>query len=282
MLQISDDSELAIALATGLQDPTAKSASARDNSVARAYCRWYQSGPFDCGNTCRTAFDLDPGTPDLAVAMRAEAAAYNKSSKANGALMRLAPLIIHVHRMGQAELVRLVQQDAELSHCSQTCQDVNAVYAIAVAHLINNPGDNKGAFQAAELWATSNPCEEEVKEWLKQSKTDCSNLDCTKLIGFVKWAFILSFWHLAQGSSFRDAIAHALGCGGDTDTNAAIVGCMIGALHGAEGIPEDFRKVLDYSYETCGGHKRPDWLQPHQVPKLVEGLYAAAHDLKAA
>ena len=276
-MQVSDDSELAIALATGLSDPTGDNAAARDDCIAKAYCKWLKSNPFDCGNTCRTAFQLDASTPNLAAAMRAEAAAYNSNSKANGALMRLCPLIIYGRKLGQADLVRLVQRDAALSHCHQTCQDVNAVYAIAVSHLINKPGDSEGAFAAAELYATSNPCENEIKQWLALSKRDCSNLDCTALIGFVKWAFILSFWHLLKGSTFRDAIAHTLGRSGDTDTNAAIVGCMMGAFHGAQGIPEGFRKVLDYSHETCGGHKRPEWLQPHRVPKLVESLYAAAH-----
>lgn len=276
-MQVSDDSELAIALATGLCDPTANSAAARDDGVAKAYCEWLRSNPFDCGMTCRTAFQLDTSTPNLAAAMRAQTAACNGNSKANGALMRLCPLIIYGHKLGQADLVKLVQRDATLSHCHQTCQDANAVYAVAVSHLINKPGDSKGAFAAAELYATSNPCEDDVKEWLAQSKTDCSDLDCTALIGFVKWAFILSFWHLLKGSTFRDAMVHTLGRSGDTDTNAAIVGCMMGALHGTQGIPEAYRKVLDYSYETCGGRKRPDWLQPRHVSKLVDRLYAVAH-----
>lgn len=279
MLQVSDDSELAIALATGLLDPAATTAASRDNSIAQAYSKWYRSDPFDCGMTCRTAFQLDASTPNLAATMRATAATRNASSKANGALMRLAPLIIYGHRLKQAELVRLVQQDAALSHCHQTCQDANAVYAIAVAHLLNNPNDSKGASEAADSYVSSNACEDDVKDWLVQSKTDCSNLKCTELIGFVKWAFILSFWHLLNVSTFEEAIAHTLGCGGDTDTNGAIVGCMMGALHGAEGIPGPFKDVLEYSHKTCGGHKRPDWLQPCHVPKLVDGLYAAAQRL---
>jgi len=46
---------------------------------------------------------------------------------------------------------------------------------------------------------------------------------------------------------------------GDTDTNAAIVGAVIGAYHGASGIDETWvDKVCNYDNQV--GRKRPDWL----------------------
>ena len=274
-VQVSDDSELAIALAIGLLDPAATTTSARWDSVAHQYCRWYRTEPFSCGMTCHNAFSLDPDTPNLAAQMKQQAVASNMGSKANGALMRLTPLIVYSQNLPQSDLVKMVKDDAALSHPNETCQDVNAVYAVAIAHLIQNPGDGMGAFEAAESYSATSACEE-VKAWFEESKADCSDLNCKQMMGFAKWAFILSFWHLGKSSSFVEALSHALGRGGDTDTNAAIVGCMMGALHGADAIPTEFKEVLEFSHDKYGGYPRPDWLLPRLALQHTDDLYAAA------
>jgi hypothetical protein len=74
---------------------------------------------------------------------------------------------------------------------------------------------------------------------------------------------------------YQQAISHVLLLGGDTDTNAAIVGGMVGAYHGAAGIP-DFMKgpVLERSVESPG-RGRPAFLQACLVPQLTEELMRA-------
>ena len=52
--------------------------------------------------------------------------------------------------------------------------------------------------------------------------------------------------------------------GGDTDTNAAIVGGLLGAAQGMKAIPEDMvNKVLQYNYQEHGGYDRPNFLVPN-------------------
>jgi ADP-ribosylglycohydrolase len=36
---------------------------------------------------------------------------------------------------------------------------------------------------------------------------------------------------------FEEGLRHVVGLGGDTDTNAAVAGALLGALHGASAIP---------------------------------------------
>lgn len=275
--QISDDSELMLAQSYGLLDRKAQTDSEREDSVAAMYCRWIRSSPFDRGLTCTRAFSFSPNHPNISTAMREHVASCNIVSKANGALMRIAPLIVYGHKLPTKKLVDLVRRDAELSHPNQTCSDVNAVFAVTVAHLINNPGDSTGALHAADNYAAEGVCEE-VKVWLKESKSDCSKLDCSsQLIGFVKWAFILAFWHLQQKSDYITAMRHVLGRGGDSDTNCAIVGCMIGGFVGAKGIPEYMKsKVLSYKNSADANHKRPDWLLASNLVFLAKELYTAA------
>ena len=70
-------------------------------------------------------------------------------------------------------------------------------------------------------------------------------------IGYVKIAFDHAFRHLKVGSDFETAVAETLRLGGDTDTNACIVGGMIGALSGFEALPVEWkRKVMEYHWSV--------------------------------
>ena len=86
--QPTDDTELALALArvlVGRQEYDAEAA-------AEAYARWFLSAPFDCGATTGRAFAAGAVVTDgRAAAMRAAA---DRTSQANGSLMRVAPVAL--------------------------------------------------------------------------------------------------------------------------------------------------------------------------------------------
>jgi hypothetical protein len=80
--------------------------------------------------------------------------------------------------------------------------------------------------------------------------------------------------HLKLKSSFEAALKDTLAIGGDTDTNAAIVCAMMGALHGASKISERLKApVLANNEETAN---RPSFLVPSQVPSLANRLFDLA------
>jgi hypothetical protein len=110
--------------------------------VACEYLKWYQSLPFDIGNT--TATGLEGG-------LRA-AEQQSMGSKANGALMRIAPLGIWGWRIREEDLV-------------------SAVYCLAIRHLVLNPGDGVGAFSKAKEW-TIRLGNSEIAEWLGLAEQD--------------------------------------------------------------------------------------------------------------
>jgi len=58
-------------------------------------------------------------------------------------------------------------------------------------------------------------------------------------IGYVKIAFDHAFRALISGTDYVTAMRNVLMIGGDTDTNACIVGGMVGAYHGINTIPDD-------------------------------------------
>lgn len=225
--QITDDTELQISLGWALVDKP-NTYEQKLNSVAANYIKWIRSAPFDCGGTTARAFTIDPNAPNLATRMSANSARCNAVSQANGEIMRITPLAVWGHNLSEIELVTIARNDALLSHPHQVTQDCAAAYCIAIVHLIHHPADAEGAFVRANSWALENACLE-VKQWLAESRDDCSQLDCSwRNIGWVKWGFTLAFYHLRLRTDFTEAMRHTLSLGGDTDTNAAIVGGIMG------------------------------------------------------
>lgn len=78
-------------------------------------------------------------------------------SKANGSLMRATPCILYLlvlinsitivgifaHKLPASQIATLAKRDNNITHPHVTCGDCVACYSIAIAHLINHPGDNR-------------------------------------------------------------------------------------------------------------------------------------------
>jgi ADP-ribosyl-[dinitrogen reductase] hydrolase len=87
-----------------------------------------------------------------------------------------------------------------------------------------------------------------------------------------------AFFHLAR-SSFEETLVKTVGCGGDTDTNAAIAGALVGAAGGREAIPARWiRPVLACRPLVEAGAPRPRPMPcwPDDVLELAEALLLAS------
>jgi hypothetical protein len=88
-----------------------------------------------------------------------------------------------------------------------------------------------------------------------------------------------AFFHLAR-AGFEEALVKTVGCGGDTDTNAAIAGALIGSTLGRDAIPARWiRPVLACRPLVEAGAPRPrpmpGW--PDDVLELAEALLLAGY-----
>mmetsp|Transcript_13041 Transcript_13041/g.20240 ORF Transcript_13041/g.20240 Transcript_13041/m.20240 type:complete len:110 (+) Transcript_13041:760-1089(+) len=78
-------------------------------------------------------------------------------------------------------------------------------------------------------------------------------------MGWLKWGFLLAFYFLRRYSTsgmppqkfFAHSLRLTIQQGGDTDTNACIVGGLMGALVGLNNIPKEWTKKV---YECDTGH----------------------------
>lgn len=278
--QITDDGELTLCLARAL----AQSKTFDLEKIARSYAKWVESRPFDMGFTTSYSLgsfrDLDVSQSGYGAVMKQSASKLCMGSKANGSLMRISPLGIWGSNLKPTEIADFAIQDTSLSHPNNSCGYAVACYSIAIATLIQQLGKRELAFNNARAWLDSQAdlaenseqyhCWAEVSSWLYDA---ADNLDVPYYpqIGFVKIAFTHAFRHLLLGSDYETAITETLLGGGDTDTNACIVGGLVGAAVGIDAIPEMRDRVLNCD-TTMGKHPRPDFLHPRQIDKLITQL----------
>jgi len=276
--QVTDDGELTMSLLHALCDtdtPPRRAAAVR-------YAAWVASDPFDIGATTAAslgclrvgAFAERARVAGVDIAMTEAARERCMPSKANGSLMRATPLAVWGARPGREEaaLIAAAQDDARLSHPNEACVDACAAYVLAIASLIRAPGDAVRAFGAARTWADASACAE-VRGWLDDAAAG-TVVDYSPQDGFVRIAFTHAFRHLRLGTSYVEALRETLAGGGDTDTNACIVGGLVGARWGSRAIPEAMRAAVLGCDTKRGGNPRPDFLHPRTVPEQLRRLLA--------
>ncbi len=274
--QITDDSELAISLSLSLIDKDPKKGFPL-NKVASLYSKWYLSGPFDIGSTCRRSFCVKQSSnqdDDNLAEKMINLALDSYISEANGSLMRIAPLAIWAHTEQMHIYTQYAKLDALLSHPNIVCQECNAVYITALVYLLKHHGDYKGAIEHLDDYV-NNHVFSKVKDWYFKDSLDITDLNCKMHVGHVKHAFTLAMYFLRNNEEYESAIFKTLTKGGDTDTNAAIVGALIGMLHGVNNIPEYMRNpVLNFDVENPGkGYKRPQLYSASNVLSITKYLY---------
>ena len=239
--QITDDGELTLCLARALSGTTTFSIE----KVALEYLAWLRSDPFDIGNATRNGLSgglaAAPGT--VHEGMRRAAAAQNADSKANGALMRAAPLGAWGWRLSEEDLVAAAMADAGLTHPNPTCKHASArLLSRDPAPRAEPRATGTGRSPPAKAWAGRLGAEE-IVEWLGLAGENV-DVGYGPQIGFVQIRLRARVSPpAARTRRTPTRCARPLLGGGDTDTNACIVGGLCRraawgaghpALHGCE------------------------------------------------
>jgi ADP-ribosylglycohydrolase len=143
------------------------------------------------------------------------------------------------------------EEDARLSHPGRVTRDANAVYTYAMTLLLLgcSPAET---VERVEVMARKRCAE--VQRWVEESKKEGLS-DARVLIGHVRHAFVAALWFLRRPEiGYEEAIHRILMRGGDTDTNAAIVGGLVACY---QDVPEAMKEVVA-RFDCCvSGRPRP-------------------------
>lgn len=257
--QPTDDSEMALMLARMLVEQRGY-----DSDKARqAYTFWLNSGPFDCGSTVRRGLR---GQPNLA-------------SQANGALMRISPLGIFGANYELQHVADWARQDAILTHPNPVCLQANALFAMAIAHIISTEVGSQELYRQIETWAKEMNAEESLLESIAGACA-APPTDYVYQQGWVLIAFHNALWQLLHAPNLQDGVVDTVMRGGDTDTNAAITGALLGAVYGSDAVPAQWvEKILSCRPEAGQPHirrPRPRCFWPVDALELAERLVSPA------
>jgi ADP-ribosylglycohydrolase/fructose-1,6-bisphosphatase/inositol monophosphatase family enzyme len=242
--QPTDDSEMALALARCLVADKAFV----PQKVLDAYRGWLTSRPPDIGATTE----------------RGLLGMHTTESESNGSLMRVSP--IGVWAAGDpARAARTAREDSALTHKNPLCVEACAAYAAAIA--VAMVGQGRSAMREAAL---AN-CTGRVREALASGKPPA---DYFTHMGWVLVSLQNAFFHLSN-SSFEEALVATVSAGGDTDTNAAICGALLGAALGRSAIP--WRWILPVlacrsTIDAGAPRPRPAAYWPDDILELAEAL----------
>ena len=264
--QATDDSELALTLARTLLE----TGSYDKELVAAAYGEWYESGPFDIGTTTARALSA---AMEAGAGSKGEAASLHADgvSQSNGSLMRVSPIGIWARRPEVAD--RFGREDSGLSHPNEVCVDACGVYAAAIAEGIRT-GDRETMLRIARDYART----EEVATVLALAEEGQGPEDYWSNMGWVLIALQNAFCRLRRGENIEAAMVATVGKGGDTDTNGAIVGALLGAADGLRAIPNRWIMPVQACrpHRTLGAEKpRPMSYWPDDLAALAEALLVA-------
>jgi len=256
--QPTDDSEMALILARTLIKQRRYDAE----EAREAYVFWLSSGPFDCGHTVLSG-------------LRGR---RNDESQANGAMMRISPLGIFGARHELAQVAEWARQDAALTHPHPVCGQANALFTMAIARAVRAGENAEDIYEQMKQWAVEMKAEARLTRAIMEASED-PPADYLHQQGWVLVAFQNALWQLLHARSLEEAVVDTVMRGGDTDTNAAIAGALLGAVHGLGSIPKQWRdKVLNCRPEAGKLNvlrPRPEVFWPVDALEIAEALLSA-------
>jgi ADP-ribosyl-[dinitrogen reductase] hydrolase len=235
----TDDVELTLAL---LRSLVARRRVELDD-IANQYLKWFNGNPKDVGNLTRAALqNLRAGDPPT----QSGALAWEDAGRAaagNGSVMCCAPVgLLHAKSLeGLAEDAAAVSR---ITHYDPRCVGGCIAVATAVALLVRGGKDAEEAIaRAASAGGAVSDDVRAVVERGASKRPEQLTVDGQDR-GYVLHALELAFSALASSTSLEDGLIAVVARGGDTDTNGAIAGALLGARFGKSQVPERWASKL--------------------------------------
>jgi ADP-ribosylglycohydrolase len=225
----TDDTSLALCLAESI----AARGLLDTSDVAARYIDWARTGK-GIGRTTRAALQGAVSDTDA----RARAEAFHRETglaAGNGTVMRAAPIGLAASSLEDA--VRVAHEDAQLTHFDPAAGAASAALCAALLAIGGRAGGSPLDAAAAQvgghartrrvLEAVRTRDEESIGELAAGSERGA----CWTTLG-------VGLYALVTADDYESGVLWAIGLGGDTDTNAAVAGALLGCRHGPDLIPE--------------------------------------------
>ena len=227
----TDDTSMALAIAKSLIEKNSFDA----DDIMKKFCEWYQHGKFctrdkcfDIGNTVYNALSSYSDSIQQNLFPQPYRGMTSEDTSGNGALMRMAPVIIVAKDLNEA--IRLAIQQTLLTHGSELCVMYSTMFA-------------------EELYTGK-----AIEKYSEYKLSNSINREKVMSGGFVKETYEAAWWAFLTTDNFKDCVVKAINRGHDADTTGAVAGMIAGRHYGLSKIPVEFKKHLmmyDELYNTA-------------------------------
>jgi ADP-ribosylglycohydrolase len=161
-------------------------------------------------------------------------------SAGNGSVMYCAPLGVALARRPD-DLFDAAPALSAITHWDQRCRTACLAVTLTAAALVR--GEPAEQAVRATLQAVVEREGGEELEYLVGEAGRARPLDGPDM-GFTLFTAGLALQVAGEGWGFEDGLRYVVGLGGDTDTNGAVAGALLGAAHGTGSLPALWLAVL--------------------------------------
>jgi ADP-ribosyl-[dinitrogen reductase] hydrolase len=213
------------------------------DDLARRLVDWFRAGARGIGMlTMQVMTELVSGTSP-ADAAREVWERSGRQAAGNGAVMRCSPVALRWRRAPE-RLVAEARASALVTHHDPRCEWSTVATVAALALTLSDQDVDVPALADA-LDATDAPPDvgEAIRAAAGASLEDL-RLDDPASMGFTLKAMQVGLWSLRQPPDPERVLVDVVNAGGDTDTNGAVAGAVMGARVGEEGIPPRWRDAI--------------------------------------
>jgi len=250
------DDDAAMALLFGESLLAARGFDAAD--VARRWVKWMKVDGRGIGNTTKRALTLIDRGKEPFEAGRLVYQETPRAAAGNGSVMRCVPAALRYHD-DLDRLIRVSTQQAAITHADERCTWGAAAVNLAARELLH--GNIYFIDEVLHRIGDRAPrvLREAIHRVPREREADLPIAGPEA--GYVVHCIEIAFWFVTHDRSLEETLVFLAQAGGDTDTNAAVAGALLGARYGETALPP---RWLDQLVGAQG------------IAKLAEDLVRAA------
>jgi ADP-ribosyl-[dinitrogen reductase] hydrolase len=227
------DDDAAMALLLGESLLASKGFDAND--VARRWVKWMKVDGRGIGITTRRALTLiDRGKDPFEAGQLANQENPGRSA-GNGSVMRCIPVALRYYD-DPDRLIRVSTQQAAITHADERCTWGAAAVNLAARELLH--GNIYFIDEMMHRIGDRAPrvLREAIHRVPRERESDLPIARAGEA-GYVVHCVEIAFWFVTHDRSLEEALIALAQAGGDTDTNAAVAGGLLGARYGDVALP---------------------------------------------
>lgn len=233
----TDDTSMTLCMAESLLE---KGFDTKDQ--LERYLRWYKEGYLSADG--KIAFGIGQNTMNKFITQSVDQIPSeihdNPREGGNGALMRCVPIGLFYYQNIE-DLVDKSIKSAIVTHNNEVAAWSCVIYNTLISYILNGNAKDKlieNLFKEDYFSQVPKELQDMLKTFELKENTEINNS------GYSLNTLEIALYSFMKTESYEKAVEMSIRFGGDTDTQAVVVGGLAGAYYGYESIPEEWVKPL--------------------------------------